>query len=446
MQEKKIKGSIRMKLGFAFGVLMCLLVFTSFIGIKRLSIMNERLNYIVDIASMQQLLSAQTKQDILRIHRAEKNLILERKTEEMDKYAAAIDNYEGEMFEKLEKLEKLGKSSLIEIEDERENIISFKNVYKEWKKVNLEVRRLSREHTNARARELSAGRGRMLFDKVEAEMTNIVDRNDREMVAARKLSDRNYTQARNLLIAVFGIGVFVSGTLLFIIARKIAHPVRELRNAAVKIGDGKLDTAIEIKSNDEVGMLADAFNKMADNLRKSRDELISAQKDLVVKEKYAAIGRLSGTIAHDIRHPLATIKNSSYFLNMTQKNIDEKAKKHLRIIDKAVTNANNIIINMLSMTKSQVSQKLSTDINVFIKEYTEEYNFPEDITVVTEFDDKCPDIKIDQIQFRQVLSNLFSNAKHAMPEGGTLTVRTRRVRSWKFGVGSSPARTYSGRE
>ncbi|GBE04577.1 sensor protein ZraS [bacterium BMS3Abin10] len=82
--------------------------------------------------------------------------------------------------------------------------------------------------------------------------------------------------------------VTVLGVLLgFIISRSIAKNIENLRGAAIKIGRGDLDTKIEVRTNDEIGQLADSFRQMADDLRSTtvaRDELVREIKERIKTE------------------------------------------------------------------------------------------------------------------------------------------------------------------
>jgi len=157
--------------------------------------------------------------------------------------------------------------------------------------------------------------------------------------------------------------------------------------------------------------------------------LKQAQDALIRKEKFAVIGRVSGSIAHDIRHPLTTIKNSSYFLNVTIKNPDQKMKKHLKLIDSEVTHANEIITSFLRLSQTRAPEKSRVNTNEYVREFFAEFPFPERIKLTLELDNECCDIIADRLQLRQVIDNITTNSVRAMPDDGTLTVKTRRVLS-----------------
>ncbi len=169
--------------------------------------------------------------------------------------------------------------------------------------------------------------------------------------------------------------------------------------------------------------------KLEDKLKGKIRELQVARESIVRAERLATVGRFAGTIAHDVRHPLTIIRNSSYFLNMTLKDADEKTRKHLKLIDREVSFANSIITQLLTFSRAKEPECIKTNINDFISDYMSEYLLPDGIKVVTEFDNKCHEIMVDRTQFKQLFDNLTVNAIDAMSEGGRLTITTRYLSS-----------------
>lgn len=86
-----------------------------------------------------------------------------------------------------------------------------------------------------------------------------------------------FTDLVSLLI-IIGVIIFIGALVIDVfISRRITKPINRLRDAALDVAKGDLDTRIDIASNDEIGELASAFNKMSNDLARSRDEIISAR-------------------------------------------------------------------------------------------------------------------------------------------------------------------------
>ncbi len=232
-----------------------------------------------------------------------------------------------------------------------------------------------------------------------------------------------------LLIILVGILTIIAFIVSLFFSKLFSRPIIRLTQRTKSIAAGDLRSDIKITSKDEIGQLANSFNTMVHSLKQ-------AQEELVREEKFATIGRISGSIAHDVRHPLATIKNSAYFLNMTLKDPDEKTKKHLKLIDGEIARANEIIEGLMRLSKFKKIEKSRTNINDLVNEFISEFPLPKRIKLTTGLDNECTDIMVDGLQLRQVFANIASNAVHAIPEDGTLTVKTRRVLSSELGVQS----------
>ena len=148
------------------------------------------------------------------------------------------------------------------------------------------------------------------------------------------------------------------------------------------------------------------------------------QEQLIVSEKLAAIGKLAATFSHDIRNPLAVIKNSIYFLRMKlQKNNDEKVMKHLRILDEEINYADLIINDLLDFTRKNPPHLLEANLNETVKSALSSVSLPENVKLILRLEE-VPPMLIDKVQLQRVFTNIILNAVQAMPDGGKLTVET----------------------
>jgi len=88
-----------------------------------------------------------------------------------------------------------------------------------------------------------------------------------------------------LLFIVIGAIFFSALGIGLLISRSIINPLTELRNAAVKLGEGKLDTRIQLKAGDEIGQLAASFNKMTEDLEKTTTSIDNLNREIAEHEK-----------------------------------------------------------------------------------------------------------------------------------------------------------------
>jgi two-component system, NtrC family, sensor kinase len=148
------------------------------------------------------------------------------------------------------------------------------------------------------------------------------------------------------------------------------------------------------------------------------------QDQVIVSEKLAAVGRLAASFSHDIRNPLAVIKNSTYFLEMRLKeSADEKVLKHLRILKEEINFANLMVNDLLDFTRKNPPHFEEADLNETVQFALSSVSVPENVKV-TFRPGKLSKILLDQTQFQRILTNLFVNAFQAMPNGGNLTIQT----------------------
>ncbi|MDQ2946809.1 MAG: HAMP domain-containing protein, partial [Acidobacteriota bacterium] len=125
----------------------------------------------------------------------------------------------------------------------------------------------------------------------------------RSFAAARQ----RIAMLRRNIIAIWLVGILAGLALTFLLARRILEPVSQLDRAASEIAQGNYDYRVPVKSGDELGRLAQTFNAMSAAIQ-------GAREDLIRQERISTIGRLSTSIVHDLRNPLAAIYGGAEML------------------------------------------------------------------------------------------------------------------------------------
>ncbi len=139
-------------------------------------------------------------------------------------------------------------------------------------------------------------------------------------------------------------------------------------------------------------------------------------------EKLAAIGRLAGGIAHELRNPLGAIKNASYFLNMAIESPVPEVQETLDILDREVATCERIIGSLLDFTRTRPPNRRETALNDLVREALSRLDAPENVEIADRLDESLPPISADPDQLLQAIQNILSNAVQAMPDGGRLEV------------------------
>jgi two-component system NtrC family sensor kinase len=151
------------------------------------------------------------------------------------------------------------------------------------------------------------------------------------------------------------------------------------------------------------------------------------QEQLVISEKLAAVGRLSASFSHDIRNPLAVIKNSACFLEMRLKETsDAKVLKHLRIMQEEINYASLMVNDVLDFTRRSPPILQEADLAESVRAAISSVSIQENVELVFE-PCELSAMLFDPAQLQRVFTNLITNAVQAMPDGGKLTIQTAKL-------------------
>jgi len=155
--------------------------------------------------------------------------------------------------------------------------------------------------------------------------------------------------------------------------------------------------------------------------------LKEAQEQLLKAERLAVIGQVAAMVGHDLRNPLAGIAGATYYLKMKLgSEIDEKTKEMLGLIDKDIEHSNNIITDLLEYSKDVRLELVEASVNSIISEALSLVEFPQNIQVLDSSQSETK-IQVDLEKLKRVFVNIIKNAVDAMPEGGTLTITSKKL-------------------
>jgi len=235
--------------------------------------------------------------------------------------------------------------------------------------------------------------------------------------------------ASNLTVILMIILAITVGSSSFLVARSISKPLTELTKSTEIIGKGDLEHKVNIQSKDELGELADAFNKMTKNLKTSRDELNKevaerkkAEEELIkyrenlerlVEERTKELESFSYSVSHDLRAPLRAIDGfSRVLMDEQEKNLDEEGKRLLHVIRKNTQIMAQLIDDLLSFSrlgrKSMSLSQINME-NLLSKVFSELRQLISEREVELKVK-SLPDSTGDYAMLHQVFSNLLSNA------------------------------------
>ena len=160
------------------------------------------------------------------------------------------------------------------------------------------------------------------------------------------------------------------------------------------------------------------------NLQNNMAELRETQEQLIQSAKLAAIGELASNVAHEINNPLTSIIG---FAELSKEDDDiESIRKSLDIIEKESLRARDIVKQLLGFARRKPLHLTDVDINAVVKEvvvFSSSQTRMGKVKVTEEYS-SIPLTRGDADQLKQVFLNIITNAIHAMPEGGSIAIRT----------------------
>jgi signal transduction histidine kinase len=159
-------------------------------------------------------------------------------------------------------------------------------------------------------------------------------------------------------------------------------------------------------------------------LNRSNDQLAVTQEALVQSEKLASMGQLAAGIAHELNNPLAVVLMYSHLLMDETNEETAKLRDDLNMIVRQAERCRKIVSGLLNFARQNRVSIQKTDLRELVEEAVRVSVIPDEIAIRVKHEGTDPYVDLDHDQVMQVVINLISNACAAMPEGGTLTLRT----------------------
>ncbi len=233
-------------------------------------------------------------------------------------------------------------------------------------------------------------------------------------------ADQRLESLRWNILLTWVAAVLAGLAVTYLLARRILAPVKQLDRAAEAIARGDYDIRLPVESRDELGRLTETFNNMCSSIQSARQELIQ-------KERIATIGRLSTSIVHDLRNPLAAIYGGAEMLVDSDLPAPQ-VRRLAQNIYRASRRIQELLQDLVNVSRGKPKAVEVCRLREVIgaawdtlaraadtQSVTVSLNVPEEI-----------ELPLERSRMERVFVNLFSNSLDAMPDGGHIEIVARR--------------------
>jgi len=243
--------------------------------------------------------------------------------------------------------------------------------------------------------------------------------------SSRRVYAELRTQIRSAALLASGAGLLLALVLSSWAAARVTKPVEDLARAAHELATGNWNTRVATTSNDEIGELAESFNLMTHDLLDQRERLVQT-------ERVAAWRELARRLAHELKNPLfplqLTVENLLRAREQGQQQFDDTFRESAATLLSEISNLKTIIARFSDFSKMPQPHFQPVQLGELVQDVAKPQQAQlakGNIACQLELPENFQPIAADPDLLHRALSNLVLNAIEAMPEGGTLTLRTR---------------------
>jgi PAS domain S-box-containing protein len=185
--------------------------------------------------------------------------------------------------------------------------------------------------------------------------------------------------------------------------------------------------AIIIENAQLIASLREAREQLEQKVDERTRELKKSQEQLLKAQRLAVIGELAGMVGHDLRNPLTSIAGATYYVKKRPNSkSDGKIMEMLELIERNIVYSNKIINDLLDYSREMKLDLIKISPKSLMGQTLRLVEIPKDIRLVNSTENK-PKMTADVEKLKRAIVNLIKNAVDAMPHGGTLTIKSRRL-------------------
>jgi len=256
------------------------------------------------------------------------------------------------------------------------------------------------------------------FAPLEAPLTDIQGRTIGELWIFRSFENaREQLAVLRRNIVLLGLFAVLAGLgLTYLLARRIVQPVEKLDRAATEVARQNYAYRVPVDSQDELGRLAETFNDMCASIQSARQELIR-------QERISTIGRLSSSIVHDLRNPLAAIYGGAEIM-VDSEIAPPQLKRLAGNIYRASRRIQELLQDLVNVGRGKTEGaemcRLS-EVAAAARDSLAPAAEGQSVRVTIDIPNSI-ELPLERARVERVFVNLIDNAIEAMPEGGTVQI------------------------
>jgi methyl-accepting chemotaxis protein len=253
--------TIKLKLATTLSVIIILTGIMAWLGISNLNSLHQAISDVIAGPARQVQMAGAIEGNVLRIVRAEKNMLLAHAPDEIAKFDTEIGLLRTQLMGRIEKLQALARG------EAKQKTTTLAGPIQQWVVEQDKIRQLATGNGMEQAQKLSAGRVRELVSQVNAVLADIVKASDVAMERADSDTNDQYTSAFRILLTAMAIAFLIAAISGIWIVLSISRGLAKAGTLADAVAIGDLGQSIEVKSNDEIKDLVTSLNSMTTNLR-----------------------------------------------------------------------------------------------------------------------------------------------------------------------------------
>ena len=234
------------------------------------------------------------------------------------------------------------------------------------------------------------------------------------------------TNNRSLFVIGLISFVLVSATLLIMFNTLVVSRLDRLSTAIKSFPETEADQLLLPLGDDEIGRLSDHFSELCHRLVLYQTEIEKTRQQTLFNEKMASMGILSAGIAHEVNNPLGGMLNLVKSMLENPEDI-EMRERYLPLLDKGLKRIEYTMRQLLNFGRQEPLQLRKINVSTLLGECLDLLSYKLKNIDIHHQDTIEQECYVDAEALKQIFVNLGLNAIQAMPDGGTLTIRSEMI-------------------